>query len=221
MTPFATAVTATRSTLAALIAYQLEVFDDPLAAQFTAANLAIYCADFSDVDDVWGCEGMPAAADLPVITTVDVAEPILVLGTQFDPSTPGRHAAELAAALGDASSMLWEGVGHTAYPVSACVDGAVQDFLLDGAVPDPGLRCPFLDDETTDAGIGDVLFGYPRPWIDDWIESELVFDGMDEGEAACVARSLSRADHRTQTHVILEVTSDAATAALDAADATC
>ena len=55
---------------------------------------------------------------LPVIDPVDVAEPILVVGTAFDPSTPGRHAGELAAALGDAVAITWDGVGHTAFPVS-------------------------------------------------------------------------------------------------------
>lgn len=209
------------STLAALAAYQLEGFFESSVDQFTAANFAIHCADFSDVEEVWGCEGMPDAADLPVITTVDVAVPMLVIGTQYDPSTPGRHAIELAAALGDAVPMLWEGVGHTAYPTNTCVDGAVGDLLIDGDLPPPDLRCPFVDGETTDEGIAEWLFGYPRPWIGDWIESELVYDGMGPNRAACVARDLAGADHRVQTHVILDVTSPAATAALDAAGAGC
>jgi hypothetical protein len=164
---------------------------------------------------------MPDATDLPVITAVDVDVPILVIGTESDPLTPGRHAAEMATALGDAVPMLWEGLGHTAYPTNECVDGAVGDLLLDGVVPAPGLRCPFMDGETTDEGIADVLFGYPRPWIGDWIASELILDGMGDDEAACVGRALGRADHRVQTHVILDVTSDAATAALAAAGASC
>jgi pimeloyl-ACP methyl ester carboxylesterase len=209
------------SALAGLAAYQLEGFFESSVEQFTAANFAIHCADFSDVAEVWGCEGMPDAADLPVITTVDVAVPMLVIGTRYDPSTPGRHAAELAAALGDAVPMLWEGVGHTAYPTNTCVDGAVADLLIDGVLPPPGLQCPFVDGETTDEGIAEVLFGYPRPWIGDWIESELVYDGMGPDRAACMARGLARADHRVQTHVILDVTSPAATAALDAAGAAC
>ena len=44
---------------------------------------------------------------------------------------------------------------------------------------------------------------------------------MGPDRAACVARDLARADHRVQTHVILDVTSPAATAALDAAGAAC
>ncbi len=178
------------STLAALSAYGLEVATEGSSDQFAAANFAIHCADFSDVPDRWGCDGMPAAADLPVISTVDVAAPILVIGTQYDPATPGRHAEELAAALGDAVAMRWEGLGHTAYPVSECVDGAVDDFLIDGRLPAAGTSCPFVDGETTDEGIADVLFGYPRPWIDGWIESELVYDGSSEEEATCLAGAL-------------------------------
>jgi pimeloyl-ACP methyl ester carboxylesterase len=209
------------STLAALVAYQLGGEQGLSPDRFAAANFAIHCADFSDVDEVWGCEGMPDAADLPVIEPVEVDVPILVIGTEYDPSTPGRHADEMAAALGDAVVMRWDGVGHTAYPTNACVDGAVGTLLIDGIAPAPGTRCGFVDGETTDAGIAEVLFGYPRPWIGDWIESELLYDGTGEARAACLSRALSRADHRVQTHVILDVTSDAATAALDAADAAC
>ena len=209
------------SALAALIAYQLESYSGFSVDQFAAANFAIHCADFSDVDDVWGCAGMPGAADLPVITSVDVAVPILVIGTEFDPSTPGHHAHELALALGDAVSMQWEGVGHTAYPTNPCVDQAVAGQLVAGEPPAPGLRCPFVDGATTDAEIAEVLFGYPRPWIGDWIESELVYDGMGDERAACLSRGLAGEDHRVQTHVILDVTSADATAALDAAGAGC
>jgi pimeloyl-ACP methyl ester carboxylesterase len=209
------------STLAALVAYQLAADVGLSPDRFAAANFAIHCADFSDVAEVWGCEGMPDAADLPVIGPVDVEVPILVLGTEYDPSTPGRHADEMAAALGDAVAMRWEGVGHTAYPVNACVDGAVGALLIDGIPPAPGTRCQFVDGETTDAGIAEVLFDYPRPWIGDWIEAELVDDGTGEERAACLSRALAGAEHRVQTHVILDVTSDAAAAALAAADATC
>ena len=91
---------------------------------------------------VWGCDGMPDADPLPVITAVDVAEPIVVSGPATIRSTPGHHAAEMAAALGDAVAVTWEGVGHTAFPVTACLDGAVVDYLVDGAVPDDGLELP-------------------------------------------------------------------------------
>ncbi|MET0459346.1 MAG: alpha/beta fold hydrolase, partial [Ilumatobacteraceae bacterium] len=95
------------STLAALSSYLLEGYpaddtDEDALTEFGAAHFAIYCDDFSNVPDAWGCEGMPAADPLPVITAVDVAEPIVVIGTSDDPSTPGRHAGELADALGDA-----------------------------------------------------------------------------------------------------------------------
>ena len=58
-----------------------------------------------------------------------------MIGTAYDPSTPGRHAAELAAALGDAVAITWEGVGHTAFPVDECLDDLVVDYLVDGDGP--------------------------------------------------------------------------------------
>ena len=85
---------------------------------------------------------MPDADPLPVVGQVDVAEPILVVGTAFDPSTPGRHAAEMAAALGDAVSITWEGVGHTAFPVDPCLDDVVVGYLVDGKVPEDGDDLP-------------------------------------------------------------------------------
>ena len=88
---------------------------------------------------------MPEADRLPLIDPVDVAEPIVVVGTAFDPATPGRHAAELAAALEDAVAITWEGVGHTAFPVDPCLDDLVVGYLVDGTVPDDGATCPFVE----------------------------------------------------------------------------
>ena len=85
---------------------------------------------------VWGCDGMPAADPLPVITAVDVAEPIARHrhGSTIRPrpaATPTRWPARSATP----SAITWEGVGHTAFPVTECLDGAVVDYLVDGVVP--------------------------------------------------------------------------------------
>jgi hypothetical protein len=214
------------STLAALSSYLIDGYpaddvDEDALTRFGAAHFAIYCADFSNVPDAWGCDGMPEADPLPEITAVDVAEPILVIGTKDDPSTPGRHAAELAAALGDAVSVTWEGVGHTAFPVSECLDGLVVAYLVDGVVPAAGTSCPFVDGLATDAEIGDHLFGYPSWWVRPWLTDVLVAEGTAEDVAQCMAGELTSADHRVITHVLLGVHSTQATDARTAAAAAC
>ncbi|MET0327126.1 MAG: alpha/beta fold hydrolase [Ilumatobacteraceae bacterium] len=214
------------STLAALSSYLLDGYpsgevDEDALTEFGAAHFAIYCADFSNVPDAWGCEGMPAADPLPVIATVDVAEPIVVIGTSDDPSTPGRHAAELAAALGDAVSITWQGVGHTAFPVSECLDGLVVDYLVDGVVPADGASCPFVDDLVTDAEIGDYLFDYPEYWVRPWLEEVFVAEGSPDEEAACLAGELAGSPHRVVTHLLLGVRSTEAVAARGTAEAAC
>ena len=117
------------STLAALASYLRRGYPAPAGPEdegpfvdFSAAHFAIFCADFSQIVRMWGCDAMPDADPLPVITAVDVAEPIVVVGTSHDPLTPGHHATEMAAALGDAVAVTWEGVGHTAFPVTTCLD---------------------------------------------------------------------------------------------------
>ncbi len=206
------------SSLAALSRW---VLGDPELAFFDDANFAIYCADFSHIEDVAGCEGMPDADHLPVVTEVEVATPILVIGTRHDPLTPARHAEQLAAALGDAVVMTWDGVGHTAFPVSECVDTAVTDYLLDGTLPDDELVCPFVDGLVRDRDIGRYLFEYPPTWVRPLLEEALRAEGLDVERATCLAGELDRADHRVITHVLLGVTSPRATAARLRAEEAC
>ncbi len=214
------------STLAAFSSAMLNGFPGDPATQpdsdeFLAANFAIHCADFSAMDDVWGCEQMPAALPLPVISSVDVATPILVIGTQFDPATPGHHAAEMAAALGDAVAVMWEGVGHTAFPGTTCLDELVVDHLVHGRVPAAGATCPFVDGASTDAETADALFKF-RPWdVEPRLEGVLVAAGVDGRQARCESVRLAVAGHRVITHLLLGVTSDAAAAAETAATAAC
>ena len=147
---------------------------------------------------------------LPVITAVDVAEPILVIGTSYDPSTPGRHADELAAALGDAVADRWEGVGHTAFPVDPVrrrrggrlprrrrVAGDGADAARSSTGRRPTRRSATSSSATSRRG---------SPLA----EAVLVADGMADERPRAWPRELAGADHRVQTHLILGVTSAAA-----------
>lgn len=69
------------------------------------------------------------------------AAPILVVGTTGDPATPYRWAESLAAQLESATLLTYVGEGHTAYGEDACVDAAVDAYLLRGKAPAGGSRC--------------------------------------------------------------------------------
>jgi len=70
------------------------------------------------------------------------AAPIVVVGTTRDPATPYAWAKRLADQLQNGHLITYDGDGHTAYMRGgACVDGAVDAYLLKGTVPAAGLRC--------------------------------------------------------------------------------
>jgi pimeloyl-ACP methyl ester carboxylesterase len=67
---------------------------------------------------------------------------ILVIGTTNDPATPYVWAENLAAQLENGHLITYQGEGHTAYNKSnACVDDAVDGFLIDGTVPSSDPMC--------------------------------------------------------------------------------
>jgi pimeloyl-ACP methyl ester carboxylesterase len=70
------------------------------------------------------------------------APTILVVGTRHDPATPYASAQHLTAALGHAVLLTWDGDGHTAYPKTRCIAGAVDRYLISATVPKPRTACP-------------------------------------------------------------------------------
>lgn len=82
------------------------------------------------------CAGWPVpAVDVIGPVTAEGADPILVVGTTGDPATPYRWAVSLAEQLSSGVLLTFEGEGHTAYGSSDCVDHAINDYLITGAVP--------------------------------------------------------------------------------------
>ncbi len=70
------------------------------------------------------------------------AAPIVVIGTTRDPATPYEEAVALADQLESGVLVTRDGDGHTAYQAgNDCVDEAVEDYLVDGTVPEDGLEC--------------------------------------------------------------------------------
>ena len=90
-----------------------------------------------------GCANWPAEAkrDRTAIAAPDAAD-MLVIGTTNDPATPYEWAVTVADNLDSGHLITYNGEGHTAYNKSnECVNGAVEDFLLRGEVPDSDPNC--------------------------------------------------------------------------------
>ena len=143
--------------------------DDGTYANLFDANFAINCADTPEDETVtrdqvaqlavdWGLRyplfGADSAAGLYLCTTWDAprtplperdaegSAPIVVIGTAGDAVTPLPGAVDLAEDLTAGVLVTWEGQGHTAYPKTDCVTGAVNFYLIDLVVPQDGLVCP-------------------------------------------------------------------------------
>lgn len=70
------------------------------------------------------------------------AAPILVIGTTRDPATPYRWAKAMARQLDSAILVSRDGDGHTGYlQGSECVDDVVDDYFIEGTVPDGPVDC--------------------------------------------------------------------------------
>jgi len=185
------------STLAALGSFLEAGYprEENAADNLTEANLAVYCADFAGRRGpltVERCRGWPETAEpLPPITAVDVANPIVVIGTDGDPATPGFLAPEMAAALGDAVSVRWEGAGHTAFLQSACVDQIVTDYLIDLEVPANRTRCGFTDGQNTTVARAQQVFRLDRQRFEARLATVFIAEGSSLMQAACLAAALA------------------------------
>jgi pimeloyl-ACP methyl ester carboxylesterase len=117
-----------------------------LARWRAAAAAAARAAPAFGASIMWGslpCAYWPVrSAPQPSIRAAG-APPILVIGNQRDPATPYRWAQALAGDLKSGVLLGWDGNGHTAYMMgSSCVDGLVNRYLVDLAVPRNGTVCP-------------------------------------------------------------------------------
>jgi pimeloyl-ACP methyl ester carboxylesterase len=94
----------------------------------------------------WGdlpCLGWPVPShDDAGPATAPGSRPILVVGTTRDPATPYEWAKTVAGTLDSGRLLTYVGDGHTAYRRgSACVDRAVDRYLLEGRLPAAGTHC--------------------------------------------------------------------------------
>ena len=128
----------------------INCLDDPYAlpAEEIPAEVPAFRAASPTFGDVfaWGlaaCLGQVAEATVPPLEIDgDGAAPIVVVGTTRDPATPYEWAEALADQLESAVLVSRDGDGHTGYNSgNACVDEAVEAYLVTGKVPEDGLSC--------------------------------------------------------------------------------
>lgn len=74
--------------------------------------------------------------------TAEGADPIMVLGTTRDSATPYAWSEALAEQLDPGFLLTRDGDGHTGYLMGdPCIDGIVDDYLVDLTVPEDGMAC--------------------------------------------------------------------------------
>jgi pimeloyl-ACP methyl ester carboxylesterase len=69
------------------------------------------------------------------------ANPVLVVGTQYDTNTRYEAAVSVANLLPNAALLTLHGWGHTSIGLSGCIDDAVARYLIERIVPEPGTVC--------------------------------------------------------------------------------
>ena len=120
------------------------VENDPAAEDAAMAQIEKDAPTFAPYwDGPDSCEVWPYP---PVGTrdqiTATGSGPILVVGTTNDPATPYEWSEALADQLENGVLITRVGEGHTGYNKgNSCVNDAVEGFLIDGTVPEDGLRC--------------------------------------------------------------------------------
>ncbi|HEX5920029.1 MAG TPA: alpha/beta hydrolase, partial [Nocardioides sp.] len=130
--------------------YSINCLDDPTSVPFAKVP-SLYEA-YEEASPTFGrvfawsaplCRGVDVtSSEEPLDIRAEGAAPILVLGTTRDPATPFEWAEALSAQLDSGVLVERDGDGHTAYNAgNECIDTLVEDYLLDGTVPDDGTAC--------------------------------------------------------------------------------
>jgi pimeloyl-ACP methyl ester carboxylesterase len=112
------------------------------------ADVATFQAQLPPWGGSWAtapCVGMPKAARGDRLGDVKVqgAPPVLVIGTTGDPATPYPGAQALVRRMTGSRLLTFDSTEHTAFGrgISACIDDAVDAYLVDRALPASGAHC--------------------------------------------------------------------------------
>lgn len=141
--------------------------DGTFESNGTEANWAINCADYGPADPdqakelskklekeapIFGdymtegedmCTNWPyQPEEQPKAFSAEGADPIVVVGTTYDPATPYDWAVAMNENFADSVLVSWEGDGHTAFHrAGPCINDPLDAYLLNGTVPEDGLTC--------------------------------------------------------------------------------
>ena len=129
----------------AVMCHDLQVGRDPSVIPGYAAAWA-QDAPLTGAGRAWSvlpCIEWRAKSDVaPAAIAARGSGDILVVGVTGDPATPVDWARDLARALAHGRLLGWQGDGHIAYGRGgACVDNAIEGYILDGVLPPDGTRC--------------------------------------------------------------------------------
>jgi pimeloyl-ACP methyl ester carboxylesterase len=130
--------------------FAINCLDDPYS--IGPRQVPAQYADFERVSPTFGkvfawglvgCRGIHVkSTEKPLDIRGEGAAPIVVTGTTRDPATPYAWAVALSKQLASGVLISRDGDGHTAYNAgNACVDQAIEEYLIDGTVPEDGLEC--------------------------------------------------------------------------------
>lgn len=128
----------------------INCLDDPTS--FPPSKIPSFYPQFEKASPTFGqifawflvaCDGDPVkSTEQPIKIDAPGAAPIVVIGTTRDPATPYQEAVAMAKALDSGVLLTRDGDGHTGYNQgNACIDDAVHSYLIDGVVPEDGLKC--------------------------------------------------------------------------------
>lgn len=99
-------------------------------------------AIFGPSDVFRPCSSWEAEATVaPHEITAPGTPEILLLNNTGDPSTPLKWAEATAAQLDNAVLVLNEGDGHGAFMKGPCTYSILEQYLIAGSTPDPGIAC--------------------------------------------------------------------------------
>ncbi|WP_242904560.1 alpha/beta hydrolase [Actinomadura terrae] len=92
---------------------------------------------------ITGCQGfLPRASNPQHPYRIKGAPPILLTNSRYDVSTPYPDAQNVARQIPGSVLLTYDGIGHRAYNRSACINAAVNRYLLTLRTPPPNTHCP-------------------------------------------------------------------------------
>lgn len=101
------------------------------------------------VNSLVSCLGWPSEVTNPQRRLqVPHGPELLLTNARYDPSTPYQWAVNVERQLrGSGMLLTYQGWGHEMYGHVDCVTGAVDDYLISRAVPEPDASCPAVPPE--------------------------------------------------------------------------